>query len=208
MTTVLEQLKLEFHECWVRGTQWRLEVGELLYQIKQECPHGEWGQFLVEYDIARSTADDYVRRHMEINQITEPRQNDVINPEPEPDPEAEERKQDVKVEENKRKGKDPVPNQAELHVRVKCITKDQLAMYYIEKKEHPARVMGLWLETFAAIIEPRFLEEQEEDEAVTETPIEQPNAILGTLEGNTTPDVPRRPVAILDPEFGGESCIA
>ncbi len=59
----LDQLRDKFRACWVRGNEWRLEVGELLYKIKRRCEHGEWGAFLAEYELARSTADDYVRRY-------------------------------------------------------------------------------------------------------------------------------------------------
>jgi hypothetical protein len=207
MSDALEQLKLKFHECWIRGTAWRLEVGELLYQIKQECSHGEWGAFLEEYDLARSTADDYVRRHMEINQITEPRQFEEPNPTPDPDPEAEEREQDLEVEKVKRDDRKPVPNQTELHVRVKNITCDQLAMYYAEKKEHPARVMGMWLETFAEIIEPRFIQEQAEDEEAGLTDTPQPGTIPGFVE-NAMPELPTISIQLPNAELGGDSCIA
>ena len=78
-TETLDQLRTKFHSCWIRGAEWRLEVGQLLYQIKQRCAHGAWGEFLAQYDLSRSTADDYVRRYEDQADITEPRQFEIPN---------------------------------------------------------------------------------------------------------------------------------
>ena len=148
----LDQLREKFRAWWVRGSAWRLEVGELLYRIKEKADHGEWGAFLDEFDLARSTADDYVRRYMEQRDITEPRQFDVPNPERGPDPEADQRKAEIEVEQAKRKGKKATHHATELHVRVKNLEPLQLGMYRDERKENPDRVTDIWLRAFFEII--------------------------------------------------------
>jgi hypothetical protein len=148
----LEQLRDKFRACWVHGSAWRLEVGELLYRIKEKSEHGEWGTFLDEFDLARSTADDYVRRYMEGRDITVPRQFDVPNPERDPDPEADQRKAEIEVEQAKRKGKKATHHATELHVRVKNLEPLQLDTYRDERKENPGRVTDIWLRAFYEII--------------------------------------------------------
>jgi len=148
----VEQLRDKFHTCWVRGTQWRLEVGELLYKIKAKCEYSEWGDFLKEYDIARSTADDYVRRYKDEAELTEVRQFDEPNPEPKPDPQAEERKQDIEIEKYKRKGKRPEHNPTQVQVRIRSLLPHQTAVYWEERKENRERVEEIWRAAFFQII--------------------------------------------------------
>jgi len=97
-----------------------LEVGGLLYRIKQKAEHAEWGTFLDECDLARSTADDDVRRYVYKAKITAPRQFN----QPEPDPEAEQRHEQIQKEKKKREGKKPTEHATELHVRVKDLKPD------------------------------------------------------------------------------------
>jgi hypothetical protein len=99
----LDQLREKFRACWVRGSAWRLEVGELLYKIKEKAEHGEWGIFLDEFGLARSTADDYVRRYADDTHITLPREFN----EPVPDPEADGRMSQIDEEHKKREGRNP-----------------------------------------------------------------------------------------------------
>lgn len=147
-STTLDQLREKFRACWVRGSEWRFEVGELLHQIKEKCEHGEWGTFLDEFGLARSTADDYVRRYLDQAEITVPRQfNETA-----PDPEAEERKQLIEAEKKKREGKKPAHHSSQLHVRIKDLEPEQLAMYREAKKENPERVTDIWLQAFLSVI--------------------------------------------------------
>jgi len=145
----LEQLRNKFRDCWMRGTEWRLEVGELLYNIKRRCAHGEWGDFLGEYELARSTADDYVRRYEDAADITVPRQ---FVAEPEPDDQADQRKEQIKTEEAKRVGKKPSHHSNELHVRVKALPPDLMERYREERKENRERVDEIWRSAFFQII--------------------------------------------------------
>ena len=125
----LDQLREKFRACWVRGSGWRLEVGELLYKIKQKCEHGEWGGFLAEYDLARSTADDYIRHYKDTAQITETRQFEEPNPTPAPDPQAEGRKKEIEEEQKKRKGKKRTHHATEIRAKIKNLRPDQTACY-------------------------------------------------------------------------------
>ena len=144
----LDELRCKFREAWVRGTQWRLEVGELLYKIKRRCAHGEWGAFLNEYELARSTADDYVRRYEDEAQIAVPRQFSL----PEPDPQADQRDEAIAEEKEKRQGKRPTHHQSELHVRVKGVKPYQLDLYREERTENRERVEAIWHRAFLEII--------------------------------------------------------
>lgn len=144
----LEQLRDKFRACWMRGNEWRLEVGELLYKIKLGCAHGEWGDFLAEYDLARSTADDYVRRYEDAAEIAAPRQFN----EPEPDPQAEERHEQIAEEKKMREGKKPSYHATELHVRIKDLKPHQMDLYREERKENPERVKEIWHQAFLDVI--------------------------------------------------------
>jgi hypothetical protein len=173
--TTLEQLREKFRVCWVRGSEWRFEVGELLHQIKKRCEHGEWGAFLDEFGLARSTADDYIRRYRDEADITVPRQFN----EAEPDPEAEERKRQIEEEKKKREGKKPTHHATQLHVRIKDLTPDQLALYRAERKENPDRVKDIWMRAFLSVIGEEYRglpepeEEQEREEENEPAPVEE-----------------------------------
>jgi hypothetical protein len=199
MDLTLDQLHEKFKEAWIRGTAWRLEVGELLYKIKKQCEHGNWGEFLNEYELARSTADDYIRRYEDEAQITEPRQFDVPNPDPDPDPGKDERIQDLEEEKNKRKGKKPTHHPTEVRPIVKNLTSDQLALYWEEKEENPERVNQIWQTAFFAIIEERM---KAEDELV-------PDNLVEFLEATAevAPVIGPRPSIAIQQE-GGETCSA
>jgi hypothetical protein len=149
---LLAELKDKFAASWLRGAAWRLEQGELLSQIKEECDHGQWGEFLKEYDIPRSTADDYIRRWKDEVQITEPRQFEDPNPEPQPDHEAKERATDIEVEKKKREGKQQQHNQSEVTCRVRNLLPNQTAVYWEERKENQERVDAIWRAAFFQII--------------------------------------------------------
>jgi hypothetical protein len=170
----LDQLKQQFRACWVRGSEWRLEVGELLYKIKEKCEHGEWGAFLEEYELARSTADDYIRRYREEALITVPRQFEEPHPAPTPDPEADEREQDIEEEQNKRKGKPRTHHESQVRPTVKGLRPDQTARYWEEYNESRKRVNDLWYQAFLTIIRsdqlyPPSSTEDEPGEVTTET---------------------------------------
>jgi hypothetical protein len=144
----LDQLREKFRACWVRGSAWRLELGELLYKIKEKAKHGEWGFFLDEFDLARSTADDYVRRYADEAQITAPRQYN----EPTPDPEANVRMSLIEEEHKKREGRKPTEHATELHIRIKDLQPDQLTLYKVERIANPDRVKAIWQMAFIEII--------------------------------------------------------
>jgi hypothetical protein len=153
----LDELKVKFDALWLRGTGWQLEMGEVLHQIKlefksQEDGHSKWGKFLSEYDLARSTADDYIRRYKQKVDIAETRQFDEPNPEPEPDPEAEERMADIEAEQKKRQGKERVHHPTEVRVRLKDLRPDQTSEYWRERKANPGRVDAIWLQALNVII--------------------------------------------------------
>lgn len=80
----LEQLKAKLRAVWVRGRQWRLEVGHLLLHLRRLAPYGQWGPMLAELGIKDSTAWDYMAEAFE--EITGSR----VFPQPtdEDDPEA------------------------------------------------------------------------------------------------------------------------
>jgi hypothetical protein len=185
----LDQLRAQFHDAWIRGTAWRLEVGQLLYKIKKQCAHGEWKAFLDQYELARSTADDYVRRYEDEAQITGPRQFDTPNPAPDPDPEADERTEQIAEEQEKRKGRKPTHHPTEVHVRVKDLSATDLEFYYAEKKENPERVKKIWSDAFKAIIADRLKAEDE---------VEEVPDFVSSLEGAATPTQPE----------GGDPCTA
>ncbi|HLZ51299.1 MAG TPA: hypothetical protein VKP61_11125 [Candidatus Acidoferrum sp.] len=163
----LAHLREKFADCWMRGAEWRLEVGELLYKIKEKCEYSEWGDFLKEYDLPRSTADDYVRRYRDEAGLTEVRQFDEPNPEPKPDPQAEERKQDIEVEKNKRKGKRPEHNPTQVQVRLRSLLPHQTAVYWEERKENCERVDAIWRAAFFQIIGAEQVYPPLNDEEVT-----------------------------------------
>jgi hypothetical protein len=153
LTESLEQLRNKFSACWLRGTEWLFEVGELLHKIKEKCEHGGWGVFLEEYAIARSTADDYIRRYKEeALQVTESRQFEEPHPAPAPDPESDKREEDIEEEQNKRKGKPRTHHQSQVRPTIKDLRPDQTTRYWEEYKEAPKRVNGLWYQAFLAII--------------------------------------------------------
>jgi hypothetical protein len=144
----LDQLREKFCVCWVRGSEWRFEAGELLYQIKEKCEHGEWGAFLDEFSLARSTADDYIRRYLEAAEITVPRQIE----EPGPDPYAEERQEQIQEEQEKRRGRKPTHHPSTLHVRVHGLKPYQMDLYREERKENRERVDAIWHRAFLEIV--------------------------------------------------------
>jgi hypothetical protein len=144
----LDQLREKFRACWVRGSAWRLEVGELLYKIKEKAEHGEWGIFLDEFGLARSTADDYVRRYADEAQITAPRQYN----EPTPDPEANGRMSLIEEEHKKREGRKPSEHATELHIRIKDVKPYEMTLYKVERMESPDRVKAIWQMAFIEII--------------------------------------------------------
>jgi hypothetical protein len=125
-----------------------LEVGELLYKIKEKAEHGEWGIFLDEFGIARSTADDYVRRYADETHITPPRQFN----EPMPDPEADGRMSQIDEEHKKREGRKPTEHATELHIRIKDVKPHEMTLYKDERKENPDRVTAIWQMAFIEII--------------------------------------------------------
>jgi hypothetical protein len=168
---LLAELKDKFAASWLRGAGWRLEQGELLSQIKEECDHGQWGEFLKEYDIPRSTADDYIRRYKDEVQITETRQFEDPDPEPQPDPQAEERKQDIEIEKNKRKGKRPEHNPTQVQVRLRSLLPHQTAVYWEERKENRERVDAIWQAAFFHIIGAEQVYPPLNDEAVKVTAV-------------------------------------
>jgi hypothetical protein len=148
----LEDLRQQFHDLWLLGTGWRLEAGELCYQIRSLCEHGDWGAFLDEYDIPRSTADDWIRRYKEHAEITESRQPEEPNPAPAPDPESDERTADIVHEKSKRKGRPRTHSQTEVRPTIKELKPDQTARYWAEYERDRKRVNDLWLLAFRSII--------------------------------------------------------
>jgi hypothetical protein len=148
----LDELREKFHAIWLKSSGWRLELGEVLYQIKTKCEHGAWGEFLFEYDLARSTADDYIRLYKEKAQIAEIRQFDEPSPELAPDPEAEARAEAIEIEKQKRTGKERQHNPTEIRVKLKNLRPDQTSDYWEERKANPARVEQLWQRTLLMII--------------------------------------------------------
>jgi hypothetical protein len=153
----LAELKEKFHGIWLRGSGWRLEVGEVLYQIKEKFKaepgnHGKWGEFLKKYDIPRSTGDDYVRQYKDKADIAETRQFDDPNPEPDYDPEAEERLADIEAEQKKRAGKERTHSPTEIRIKLKDLRRDQTAEYWRERKSNPGRVDQIWLQALLMII--------------------------------------------------------
>jgi hypothetical protein len=153
----LTDLKQRFHDVWLRGTGWQLEAGELCYQIKSLCDHGEWGAFLDEYDIPRSTADDWIRRYKDHAGITETRQFEEPNPPPAPDQESKERQQQIKEETDKRKGKKRQHNPSEVTARIRGLLPHQTALYWSEREGDKERVDEIWLQAFYTIIRSELL---------------------------------------------------
>jgi len=151
----LDQLKQQFHAVWLRGSGWRLELGEVLYKIKLKCKeeHGDWGDFLDAYGLARSTADDFIRRYQEETlQITESRQFEEPHPSPAPDPQADEREQDIEEEQTKRKGKPRSHHETQIRPTIKGLRPDQTSRYWEEYNDFRERVNGLWYQAFLTII--------------------------------------------------------
>lgn len=170
----LVQLRDKFRACWRRGSEWRLEVGELLYKIKGRCAHGQWGEFLDEYEISRSTADDYIRYYKDKAGITESRQFEEPDPAPAPDPEADEREQDIEQEKSKRKGKPRTHHQSQVRPTIKGLRPDQTARYWEEYSESSERVNGIWYQALLTIIRskevyPPPFAEDERGEVTSET---------------------------------------
>jgi hypothetical protein len=150
----LDALIAKFEEVWLRGRGWRLELGEVLYQIKERCEYGEWAEFLSRYDMARSTADDYVRVYKHEAEIAESRQFEEPNPEPEPDSEAEERDAEIEAAAEERKGKRPQHNPTQIRPTLKGLRPDQTARYwqlYAEQSERE-RIASIWHLAFLSII--------------------------------------------------------
>lgn len=56
----VNQIKAKLKEAWVRGKEWRIEVGTLLLELRAEAEHGEWGKLLAELGIPNSTAVDHM----------------------------------------------------------------------------------------------------------------------------------------------------
>jgi hypothetical protein len=166
----LDELKAKFHSVWLKGTGWRYEVGEVLYQIKERCEQGEWGKFLKDYDLPRSTADDYIRNYKDRAGIAETRQNTEPNPEPVPDPEAEEREELIVEEMEKRSGTRPTHHATQIRPTLKGLRPDQTTRYWEEYKEDRSRVEAIWQQAFLTIIRAEQLYppvgEQLEEEAV------------------------------------------
>ena len=150
-TTTRDHLKVKFHGLWLRGSGWQLEIGEVLYQIKEVLheDHGAWGDFLSEYDLARSTADDYIRRYKEKAGITETRE---FVQEPEPDAEADERETDIVAEQAKRAGKTRTHNLTQIRPFIKNLCPDHTVLYWEEYKENRQRCDDIWREAFLKII--------------------------------------------------------
>jgi hypothetical protein len=132
----LEELeeKLEAEVAWLPGKEWNLRRGGIIRQIKRRCKHGQYGAILKKHHLARSTADDLVKRWEEENHIPAPRENE---PKPEPEP--------------------------ELHVRIP-VSSEQQAAYQVAKQNDPERVQRLWHQTLLTIIgasaEPEVLQEE------------------------------------------------
>src|SRR5258705_184314 len=105
VTETFEELKQRFQALMLRGSGWRFEVGEVLYKIKEKCEQGEWGAFLEEHDLPRSTADGYIQEYKQKAGITETREIKGPEPTPEPDDEAERRRKQIEEEKKKRRGK-------------------------------------------------------------------------------------------------------
>lgn len=148
----LESLREKFDAIWLRGSDWRYEAGEVLFHIKATCEYGQWKDFLDEYDMARSTADDYIRFYKETAQITETRQFDEPNPELTPDPEADERKAAIAVEKARREDKPRQHHPTEVRVRLKGLRPDQTSEYWQERAADPERVDTIWLQAFLTIV--------------------------------------------------------
>jgi hypothetical protein len=148
----LAELIEKFDGIWLRGSGWRLEVGEILYQIKDKADHGQWGAFLKTKELPRSTADDYIRQYKNHADIAESRQFDTPNPGPEADPEADERAEDIAEELAKRVGKERTHHPTELRMRLKDLRPDQTSEYWRERKANPGRVDAIWLQALNVII--------------------------------------------------------
>lgn len=183
-TALLDSLKAKFAEVWQRGAAWRLEVGEILYQIKEKCDHGQWGAFLDEQDLPRSTADDYIRRYKNEAQIAEVQQNDTANPEPVPDPESDERKAQITVEQEKREGRKPTFHPHELRPKLKNLATEDLELYQIARKQNPHRVDVIWLNAFYEVIAPlKEAEAAESDERPLSVEYEATDEDIPTIIG-------------------------
>jgi hypothetical protein len=176
----LESLRQKFHAIWLRGSDWRYDVGEVLSQIKEKCEYGQWGDFLAEYDLPRSSADDYIRSYKDNAQITETRQFEEPNPELAPDPEADERKAAIAAEKERRKDKPRQHHPTEVRVRLKDLRPDQTSEYWQERAADPDRVDKIWFQAFLTIVRadlayppplPDFSEPPEEAPALLEGPI-------------------------------------
>jgi len=151
-----------------------MEVGELLSKLKEACEHGGWGEFLAEYDLARSTADDYIRRYKDEVQITESRQFEEPNPTPLPDPEKDAREAEIKEEQDRRKGKPRTHHQTEVRPTIKNLQPHQTARYWVEyeSQEGRERIASIWYQAFLTIIReevhaPNSVEDEAESGEVT-----------------------------------------
>jgi hypothetical protein len=210
----LEDLKLKFVEIWVRGAAWRLEFGEILFQIKQRCDHGQWGEFLKENDLPRSTADDYIRQYKNHAGITETRQNDTANPEPKPDSEAEPRTAQIAEEQVKRQGRKPTFHPHELRPKLKNLATEDLELYQIARKQNPNRVDVIWLAAFYEVIAPLKAAEAAEDDNDQNVSVEDETTDFHYESSDeNTDDVPDFVTSVhyqasdedLPPIIGGES---
>jgi len=176
----LDELKARFVNCWSRGEGWRLEIGEVLSKIKDRCSYGEWGAFLDEHDLARASADTYVRKYRDALGIALPEQFGEPNPESTPDGEAADRAARISQEQARREGKKPTHHQSELRVTVKGLSADQIALYHEERKADPTRVARILQAAVMQVIS--VLPEEGEVTSYTATgddlPVEITNVVL------------------------------
>lgn len=150
--TILEALdvnsiKDQLRACWQRGSEWRLEFGRLLTQLRAVTGHGEWIKFLEsEFGLHRQTAHNWMLKAKEADGVPI---DEEVEQDDQPDEYASEVKERIADE---RAERDEKSSPRRFKMVLVSVSPDEISRYNEQMKTNRAFVQNVLRKAFEEIL--------------------------------------------------------